>query len=260
MDSLQKLIQAIASLLWPLIVVAVLFIFRPAIIALIESAKSRKFTLKIGGQELSMEEANQQQQNLIADLQTQVSNIQRRLDRPTATSTPFSELLGALPIPPLAAPQLNAPTASSPQARPATVPKAQEAAPSEPTKISAILWVDDNPKNNSYFVEQLAKAEVKVDLAKSTAEAMTLFNSHKYDYVISDMGRTEGLLFRKTAGLDLLKDIRAISTKIPFVFFTSPEAIDSYGQQATESGATAMTSSATKLMGMLNLATAGNLG
>jgi hypothetical protein len=85
-DTLQKLIQAIASLLWPLIVVAVLFLFRPAIIALIESAKSRKFTLKIGGQELSMEEVNQQQQNLIADLQTQVSNIQRRLDLPTATS------------------------------------------------------------------------------------------------------------------------------------------------------------------------------
>ncbi len=58
-DQVQKLIQAIATALWPVIVIILVLKFRPAITAIVESAKSRRFTLKIGGQELTMEEANQ---------------------------------------------------------------------------------------------------------------------------------------------------------------------------------------------------------
>jgi CheY-like chemotaxis protein len=257
-DLLQKLIQAIATLLWPLIVILVLLLFRPAIIAIIESAKSRKFTLKIGGQELSMEDANQIQQNLIGDLQQQVSDIQKRLGITAATpeaaasTQPPSAGRGGAGMPP-AVPESN-PSASPLREHVATP------SPPAPAKISTILWVDDNPKNNSYFIEQLAKSDIKVDLARSTAEAMNLLGAHPYDYILSNMGRAEGLLYRKTAGLDLLMDVRAINPKIPFVFFCSSEAIDSYGQQAFAAGATAMTSSPTKLMGILNLATAKNLG
>ncbi len=221
MDAAQKIIQALASLLWPIIVVIVILRFRPAITAIVESARSRKFTLKIGGQELTMEEANQTQQKLITDLQAQVAEIQKKLDGPLA---------GAFSV-------TAAPT-----------PRIQS--------VKSLLWVDDNPKNNSYFIQHLSELGVKVDTATSTAEAARLFDSRRYDCLISDMGRMEGTRFNSSAGLDLLKIVRTRNTAVPFVFFSSPKAIDQYGQEALQLGATGMTSSSTRLFGMLNLDTA----
>ena len=64
MTDFAKLLEGIAAFAWPVIIVLLILIFRRAVVSLIESARSRKFTLKIGGQELTMEEVNQQQQNL----------------------------------------------------------------------------------------------------------------------------------------------------------------------------------------------------
>ena len=217
-DAVQKIIQALASLLWPIIVLLIILRFRPAITAIVESAKSRRFTLKIGGQELTMEEANQTQQKLIIDLQGQVAEIQKRLDGSLA----HNETLTAAPTPPI-------------------------------HNVKTLLWVDDNPKNNSYFIEHLSELGVKVDTAESTAEAARQFDARKYDYVISDMGRLEGSVFNSSAGLDLLKIVRAKNPAVPFVFFSSQRAIETYGQQALELGATGMTSSSTRLFGILNL-------
>jgi CheY-like chemotaxis protein len=218
-DPIQKLIQAIASLLWPVIVIILVLRFRPAITAIVESAKSRKFTLKIGGQELTMEEANQAQQKLIADLQSQVSDIQKKLDGATPTH-PFTY-------------------STNPAVR--------------SQSIKTILWVDDNPKNVSYFIEHLSELGIRVDMAESTSEGSARFEAKKYDCVMSDMGRKEQVIYNSTAGLDLLKIVRAKDAIIPFVFFTSQQAIDSYGQQALNLGATGMTSSPTRLFGILNV-------
>jgi len=57
MTELKNLLEGVAALLWPLIVIAILYRFGPALVAVIESAKSRKVTLKVGGQELTMEQA-----------------------------------------------------------------------------------------------------------------------------------------------------------------------------------------------------------
>lgn len=85
MDGIQRLLQAVAVLLWPLIVLFIIILFRPAVSAIVESARSRKFTLKIGGQELTMEEANANQRSLIADLQDQVSEIKKEFARSRIT-------------------------------------------------------------------------------------------------------------------------------------------------------------------------------
>ncbi len=217
MDGAKNLIEALTALLWPLIVVILIFFFRPAVSAIMESAKSRKFTLKIGGQELTMDEASQVQQKLIADLQTQVSEIQKKLGG-LVTQT------------------VQSATLSSPSHAP-----------------SKILWVDDNPKNNSYFIQQLSDMGVKVDTALSTAEGLSLFNSHKYDCIISDMGRTEGLSYQPTAGIKLLEQIRNEDKNIAFLIYSSALAGQNYGRQALERGATAVTSSPTELFGLLNL-------
>jgi CheY-like chemotaxis protein len=222
MDSVVKVTQAIASLSWPLIVIWLLYHYRPAIAAIVESARSRKFTLKVGGQELTMEEANSTQQSLIADLQNQVSQIQKHLGASMSITTSGIDASG------------------------------DKIAP----KVSAVLWVDDNPKNNSYFVQQLTNAGIRVDLGLSTEDGVAAFKAKRYDYVISDMGREEGKSFNDTAGLDLLKELREIDPAIPIVFFSSLRAVREYGSKAKLLGANAITSSATELFGILNLASA----
>jgi hypothetical protein len=48
MEAFSTLLSAISSVLWPLIVIAAMLLLRPAVIEVIQSAKSRKFTIKIG--------------------------------------------------------------------------------------------------------------------------------------------------------------------------------------------------------------------
>ena len=56
MEGIAGLINAIANLLWPLIMLVLIAQFTPAIRGIIESARSRRFTLKVGGQELTVDE------------------------------------------------------------------------------------------------------------------------------------------------------------------------------------------------------------
>lgn len=215
MLDLAKLFEGIATLLWPGIVIMLLFIFKPAVTALIESAKSRKFTLKIGGQELTMEEANAQQRTLINDLQSQILEIQKKIgysSKPISTSQASSL---------------------------STINNQQ----------FSILWVDDQPKNNGYFVQQLADKGLSIDLALSSAEGFKQFNQNQYNLVISDMGRTEAETYNPTAGLDFLKKIRMQNTDIPFIIFCSAHAARKYAAEAELLGATITTSSPTELMG-----------
>jgi CheY-like chemotaxis protein len=219
MDAAKNLLEGIASLLWPLIVICVLFLFRPAVAAIVESAKSRRFTLRVGGQELTMEEASAQQRTVISDLQKQIVEILRLVEH------------GGL----------------------AAAVQAQVAAPSPSRPIRSILWVDDNPRNNSYFVQQLSDWGVSIDLALSTSEGIARFRRGRYDCVISDMGRQEGGSYNADAGLDLLQQIRGMDPQLPFVIFCSSRGVREQAKQAIAAGATGITASPTELYGLLRI-------
>jgi len=209
--------KALAALAWPVIVFLLILFFRPAIKALIESAKSRKFTLKLGGQELTMEEVNQQQRTITTDLQTQVAEIRKSLQ---GSQVPLRSVA--------------------------------EVAPSTtPASGKSVLWVDDDPKNNSYFIQQLSDNGIKVELAMSTSEGLRLFRQKKYDAVISDMGRAEGGTYNTGAGIELLRRIREDDKRVPFIIFCSSRGIKKHGEEAASLGATAVTSSSTEMMGIL---------
>lgn len=221
MADFGKILEGIAALLWPIItiilIVVLIVLFRPAIAAIIESAKSRKFTLKIGGQELTMDEVSKQQRDVITDIQAQISELRHKIEGDTQLTTTLSE-------------------------------------PSSGRRLGrsvAILWVDDNPKNNSYYVQQLSDMNLKVDLALSTSEGLRRFNEGQYTLVISDMGRQEKGSFNHTAGLDLLKEIRASNPDILFIIFTTSSAVREHASQAKELGVTLITSSGTAIMGIL---------
>jgi len=215
MADFSKLLEGLAAVAWPAIVVLLILLFRPAISALIESAKSRKFTLKLGGQELSMEEASEQQRTLIADLQTQVLEIKKRIEAP------------ASPLP-------LEPTRSVVS-----------------TSARSVLWVDDQPKNNSFFVQQLTEKGIAVDLALSTSEGLRLFGKKAYGAVISDMGRTEDGKYKPTAGIELLRQIREDNKTVPFIIFCTSRGVTEHRQEVMSLGATGITSSGTEISGIL---------
>jgi CheY-like chemotaxis protein len=219
MEQFSKLAEALSTLLWPIIVIAIIVVFRPAVSSLIESARSRKFTLKIGGQELTMDEAGEQQRALIADLQVQLVELRKRIEGR----------------------QVVAAAASTDQ------PMAPPPAP------SSILWVDDNPKNNSYLIEQLHGLGIKVDIALTTSDGLSTFGRRRYNLVISDMGRQEEGTFNSDAGLDLLRAIRERDPNVPIAIYCSSNAVRQYGAEAKRLGAACVTSSATELFGFLNL-------
>ena len=216
MDTWAKLVEALAALIWPLLVLVVVLRFAPAVRALIESAKSRRFTVKLGGQELTMDEVSEQQNNLIADLQAQVAALR--------------EAVGVENLP------------STATDSPATA--ARRTAP-------AVLWVDDQPKNNSYFVQQLTAGGIDVDLALSTAEGLQRFEDGNYRLVVSDIGRREEGEYRRRAGLEFLSAIRAVNDKVPVALYTSSRSARDHSREAAALGATLVTSSPTELAELL---------
>lgn len=153
MDNLAKLIAALASLAWPVVLAVLLFKLHQPIRTLLESALKRKFTIKVAGNELTMEEASEQQRAIVSDLQNKLAELEKRLN-------------------------LGADTLALPLAAPAASGK-------------RILWVDDKPKNNSYLVATLEERGVRVDTALSTDEGLAQFKKLTYDIVVSDMGRPE---------------------------------------------------------------------
>ncbi|MEL1263290.1 response regulator [Pseudoxanthomonas putridarboris] len=210
-DALAKLISAVAALAWPLVLAALLYKLYEPIRALVESGRNRKFTIKVAGNELTMEEASEQQRLILSDLQAKLAELERniRVD-PVAT--------------------MDAPLV-------------------EATTAKRILWVDDNPRNNSFLVASLEDRGVHVDTALSTDQAMAAFRKKHYDIVLSDMGRPEG----EKAGIDLTRQIKSIRPDTPVFIFCGSWAARHWRKEALEAGASGITSSGTSLLSLLPL-------
>jgi CheY-like chemotaxis protein len=211
-ESAAKLISSLASLLWPLIFIVLLYKFFDPIKILIESARSRKFTIKVGGNELTMEEASEQQRVLVSDLQAKVSEMEKRA---------MSGHLHNSPI-------IREPVTSN----------------------KRILWVDDDPKYNSFVIAGLEDRGVTVITELSTDAALSKIEREAFDIIISDMGRPEG----EHAGLDLAKKLKGLGVATPVYIFCGPWAAKNLSEQAKNTGVAGITSSATTLLSMLSLA------
>jgi CheY-like chemotaxis protein len=220
MESATKLIEAISTWLWPAIFLTFLMVFRAPLKEVIASARSRRFSVEIAGQKLSMEEVSEQQRNLIADLQAQIAEIRKAIDAP-----PQDDMQPEADI------------------------QNEAVAAARPPLLSSVLWVDDTPKNNSFFVEELQKLSVRVDLAETTSDGLALFRAGHYGAVISDIGH----LLAPRAGLDLLQAVREIDRQVPFFIFCSARGARIHREEALRLGVTGITSSPTELYAMLNL-------
>lgn len=111
---MSQTISAIASLLWPLIVLAVLLAFRGPLGRVIRSTEKRDFTVKIGGQEVSVGQLSRQQLDLTVDLQNELTALRKQVEAlaPGATNTVITKAAPAGDPAPPPRPVSRAPSAN----------------------------------------------------------------------------------------------------------------------------------------------------
>jgi CheY-like chemotaxis protein len=218
-----RIIEALGSLLWPLLLAVVVFRVVPHLPGLFadlrEALRTRAFKIKVGGVELSVEEAAEQLRRQVTDLQTQmVAQLAER-------------------SPP------RAPGAAAPGAAPQAW-----AYEDRPT----VLWVDDRPEGNALELAKLRDDGVEVLQAKSTAEAMDVLALRRgVQAIVTDLGRVEGGEYRPHAGLELLRQLREAGLTQPVLVYTSARGVARDREDAVAAGAAAVTASPTELFAAL---------
>ena len=246
MEAISALVESIATIMWPLIVIIIIVLFRESVKELIDSARKRKFSVKIGDMEIEMDELSKQQGVMIKDLQARVNKIQRKMEIEEGkvkaiSAQPESVLFRDAKMP---AEILEA--------------KAQieldEDIPELDDDIHSILWVDDEPENNAFLIDALRKYyNLAVFKAQDTKEAMERFSGGKFDCIISDTCRHEGGTHENCkAGFELARQIRQTDSKVPVYIYTDKKVDKILKSQAKKVGATAITSSPSELLKLLS--------
>lgn len=241
------LISAIASLLWPLLVIVVLLVFGPQVLSKLKS--SDDVTLEIGGQKLSFKQATDQQSDMISDLQREVAVLKQQLDalrtRQDVVPPEFTDSDDDAAVPDLR----PGPGAGSTPPVPGGLERWTSVLPGRVPR--SILWVDDHPENNAMLAESWRRDGAPVDVARSTGEAMRLLENRGYGLVISDLGRRESGVDVPDAGLRLLAQVRAAAPTTPFVLYGAANN-SSFAEAADAAGASLVTDSTFDLVDYVN--------
>jgi CheY-like chemotaxis protein len=239
MENLSLLIDSLATIMWPTIVIIILFSFRKNIQDLIKSGESRKFSVRIGDMEVSMDELSKQQGEMIKDLQARIKTMQKEIDtikESTAKAAGPSDLM--------------AEEVAMVDAGATAFGIGVDTDPFD-DDISSILWVDDKPVNNAFLIDSLKYQGVDVTNALTTQEGLDHFNRGSFDCIITDLSRKEGgLVTNKQAGFELIRAIRDENDEIPIYIYTAKVDVK-LKQKSEEVGATGVTSSPSELLQML---------
>jgi len=213
-----RIIEALGSLLWPLLLAVVVLRVVPHLPGLMadlrEALRTRAFKVKVGGAELSVEEATEQLRRQVTDLQTQMA----------------------------------AQLAERSPAQAAAAGAAPQAYQDRPT----VLWVDDRPESNALELAKLRDDGVEVLQAKSTAEAMDVLTLRRgVQAIVTDLGRVEGGEYRPHAGLALMRQLREAGFEQPVLVYTSARGVARDREDAVAAGAATVTASPTELFAAL---------
>jgi CheY-like chemotaxis protein len=221
-----SIIEAIGSLLWPLLVAVVLIRVLPHVPGVVadlrRALRTRAFRVKVGGAELTVEEATEQLRRQVTDLQ---DHMAAQLAAQAAQGQP----------PPPAAAGVDFGAA----------PAAEQARPT-------VLWVDDDPDGNTLELAKLREDGIEVLLARSTAEALDVLSLRRgVGAIVTDLGRSEDGEFRSHAGLALLRQLGEGEHDQPVLVYTSGRRVELDRQDALDAGAAVVTSSPTELFAAL---------
>jgi CheY-like chemotaxis protein len=220
------IIEAIGSLLWPLLVAVVLIRVLPHVPGVVadlrRALRTRAFRVKVGGAELTVEEATEQ-------LRRQVTDLQNHMAAQLAAQVAQGETLPPTP----AGIDLGA------------APAAEQARPT-------VLWVDDDPDDNTLELAKLREDGIEVLLARSTAEALDVLSLRRgVQAVVTDLAREEEGEFRSHAGLALLRQLKEAEHDQPVLVYTEAARAELDRQDALDAGAALVTASPTELFAAL---------
>jgi CheY-like chemotaxis protein len=230
-----RIIDAIASLLWPLLVAVLLVRVLPLLPGLVgelrRAVRTRAFTVRVGGAELTFEEATEQLRRQVTDLQTHLA-------------AQLAEHGGPGAAPPAA------PGPPAPPGAPGGAPDA--AAPAPDRGRPTILWVDDRPDERTLELTKLRDDGVEVLLARSTGEAMDVLSLRRgVRAVVTGLARTEDGEFRAHAGLALLRQLKEAEQDQPVLVYTDAARATLERGDALEAGASVVTASPVDLFAAL---------
>src|SRR5262245_5048067 len=175
----------------------------------------------IAGNDLSIQEINTQVGEFIADLQTQIVEMQQKMKVLDASGS-FDFL-------------------------------SENGTSYQSSRVRTILWVDDNPKNNSLLIGYLNKLKIEVITALTNDEAMARLKLNKFDRIITDLSRIEDGINLESAGIDLVRKVKRIHPDIPVVIYCSEPASEDFRSAALGAGASDITPSQTELIEALKL-------
>jgi CheY-like chemotaxis protein len=229
-----RIIEAIGSLLWPLLVAVLLIRILPHVPGVVadlrRALRTRAFTVKVAGVELTMEEATEQLRRQVTDLQTHMAaQLAERAER--------AERDGAGPPPP--------PAPGS------TAGPGEAAGPSGPGRPT-LLWVDDHPDDHALELAKLRDDGIEVLLARSTAEALDVLSLRRgVGAVVTDLARSEDGEFRAHAGLALLRQLKEAEHDQPVLVYTEAARAELDRQDALDAGAALVTASPVELLAAL---------
>lgn len=82
--------------------------------------------------------------------------------------------------------------------------------------VGRVLWVDDNPHNNSAERRFLERNKIAVYQVTTTEEALQLLAMYEYGAVISDMNRHD----KPLDGIALVKEMRRRNDRTPFILYS----------------------------------------
>jgi CheY-like chemotaxis protein len=220
--SFSDTVSALAALLWPLIVLAVVVFLLPELRRVVAS---RSFTVEVAGMKIDVRDASEQLAKQVADLRRELEEMQRRDGLRDSAAEPVVE-------------EVESPVArGEPDIRPPRAPRFR------------LLWADEKPENNAFEIKALSDEGWDVVNVRSTADAVDRLEAEPggFDVVISDMGRREGLRFRRDAGLELLDRVRRLDAAMPVVLYTSATVAAQRRAEALERGAVSITASSVEL-------------
>lgn len=211
-----EILKALADLAWPVLATVILLILLPTIKRILHS---REVSIKFGDMEVSVQDASDQLRKQVEDMQNQIRAL---------TEQGF---------------------VSSDEVKTQALPDEETLAVSR-----LILWVDDKPANNAYEIAKFQGDGYEISTAESTSAALALLENGtvKPNAIISDLGRREGVWFNRTAGIDLIRGIRANDPSIPIYIYSSADCARKYEKEVYAAGGNGITASPVKLFEFVN--------
>jgi CheY-like chemotaxis protein len=203
-DVATELIKLIPTVLWALVAVWIIFLFknpiRTQLLPRLTGVKAFGIEFSLARQELDRAAKDAEEKAR----QTEQTDPERQLERATDTWTDSPIPLGQRWLDYVVTPEQRSQVLRRAEA---VIPALQPGA--------RILWVDDQPENNANERRMFESLRIFVDEALSTDQALSRLERAAYDAVISDMSRNGD----DQAGLRLLSEMRRREIDLPVIFY-----------------------------------------